>query len=76
MSVPGEVKIKASVDGEETTFKLAKSTTAATDPVDLLDWILAGGILEARPKYLTDNTLAFCRPQSRNSSKNALLWTL
>ena len=39
----GDVKVKATADGEETTFKLAKGTTAATDPVDLPDPIPAGG---------------------------------
>ena len=51
--------MKATLDSDETTFKLAKGTAAATDPVDLADRIPAGGISEVRQNYLTDNILAF-----------------
>ena len=49
----------ATLDSDQTTFKLAQGTAAATDPVDLPDRIPAGGILEVRHNYLTHNILAF-----------------
>ena len=47
------------LDSDETTFKLAKGTAAATDPADLPDRIPVGRILEVLQNYLTDNILAF-----------------
>ena len=61
--------MKATLDSDKTTFKLAKGTASATDPADLPDRIPAGGILEVRHNYLTYNILAFadqspaCFPQ-------------
>ena len=51
--------MEAMLDSDETAFKLAKGTAAATDPADLPDRIPVGGILEGRQNYLTDNILAF-----------------
>ena len=55
--------MNVTVDSEETTWKLAKGTAAATDPADLPDRIPAGGILEVQQNFLTDNILAFRQPE-------------
>ena len=67
--VPSHDQIKATIDGEETTFKRAKCTAAARDLADLPDSISPGGILEGRQKYQINNMLTLSRPESRDSLK-------
>lgn len=69
---PGSVKVKETVDGPETTFKLATVSADSLVASDLPEVLPAGGITEDRKAYLVKHVLEFCRPENRDAFKEAL----